>query len=120
METGDLVEFGDMKKRVERVERIISPAWVEMPAQKHHGQRVLTSGGGPGRTGSGWGNFGKQQKVEDKRNPDVDSRLRVMEKFREFVCETNMDSITRQKGEDGSEVFIKSHFKGNCNRDFSQ
>ena len=44
--------------------------------------------------------MGQQQKVNDERNPDMDPRLRVMEIFRDFFCETNMDGITYTKGED--------------------
>ena len=38
-------------------------------------------------------NLGQQWKVEDERKPDVDPRLRVMERFREFLYVTNRDSI---------------------------
>ena len=46
-----------------------------------------------GRSGSGRKNLGQKWKVEDERNTDVDPRLRVMEKFREFFYETNRDDI---------------------------
>ena len=42
--------------------------------------------------------------MEDERNPDVESRLRVMERFREFFCETNRDRITCPNGADEREV----------------
>ena len=87
-----------------------------MPAQKNYGQRRLENSGGVGRRISGGENLGQQQKVEDERNPDVDSRLRVMEIFREFLCETKRDGITCPEGADGREVCIKFHSKGTCTR----
>ena len=66
------------------------------------------------RSSSGGENLGQQQKVEDERNPDVDPHIRVMERFRDFFCETNRDEITCTKGSDSREVFINLHSKGNC------
>ena len=48
-----------------------SPAWVEMPAQKHDGQRRLENGCVTGRSGAGGENLGQKQKVKNERNPDV-------------------------------------------------
>ena len=47
----------------------------------------------------------------------MEPRLRVMEQFREFSCETNRDGITCPNGSDGREVFIKFHSKGKRTRD---
>ena len=55
-----------------------------MPVPNHNGQRISKNSGGAGRSGSGGEKLGKQQKVEDERNPDLDPRLRVMEQLREF------------------------------------
>ena len=95
-------EFGEFQKRVERGGWIkTSPAWVDMPAQKNYGQRRLENSGGVGRRISGGENLGQQQNVEDERNPYVDSCLRVMKIFREFLCETKRDGITCPEGADG-------------------
>ena len=46
----------------------------------------------------------------------MDIHLRVIEVFRWFLCEKNREGITFPKGEDGIEVCIKFHSKGNCTR----
>ena len=54
VETGALAEFGELQKRVERGEWTTTPSdWVDMPVQKNDGRRILESGGGAGRSGSG-------------------------------------------------------------------
>ena len=70
-------------------------------------------------SGSGRENLGQKRYREEYRNPDVDPHLRVMERFREFLCEANRDGITFPKVSDGREVCIKFHYKGNCFRDCS-
>ena len=69
-----------------------------MLAQKHDGRRILENGGGAGRSGSDGENLGQKQKVEGKRKPDVDARLRVMERFRDFsVRQTGMASHSQME-----------------------
>ena len=71
-----------------------------MPVQKNNGRRRSESGGGAVRSGSGTEKLVQQRKREEDRNPDMDPHLRVMERFREFLCESNRDVITCPKGED--------------------
>ena len=42
--------------------------------------------------------MGQQLKMEDWKNPDVEPRLRVIERFRQFFCETYRYGITLPKG----------------------
>ena len=42
----------------------------------------------------------QKSKRDEERNPDVDPRMRVMERFREFFCEANRDGIICPKGAD--------------------
>ena len=92
-------------------------AWVEMFSQNNDGQRILESGGGAGRSGSGGENPEQQRHREEERNPDMDPSIREMKRFTEFFCKTNRDYITCPKGEEVREVCIKLHSKGNCIRD---
>ena len=51
VDTGTLLEFGGIQKRVERGKWVIPPtAWVELPAQKGNRQRKPESTGGSGHT----------------------------------------------------------------------
>ena len=45
--------------------------------------------------------MGQQIKVEDESNPDVETRLGVMERFREFFSDQNRGGIMCLNGEDG-------------------
>ena len=47
VETGTLLEFGELQQRIERGEWVTFPlVWVELPAQKEDGRRKSDSGGG--------------------------------------------------------------------------
>ena len=70
------------------------PAWVEILEQKSDGRRISESSGGSGRSGSGGENSGHQRQRKEDINPDVDPRLRVMDRFRGFY-EFNRDGITQ-------------------------
>ena len=50
----------------------------------------------------------------DERNPDLDPYLRVMKRFREFLCDQNRNGITCPKGIDVMEVCINFHSKETC------
>ena len=60
----------------------------------------MDNGSGAGRRVSGGKNFGQQQKLEYERNPDMDPHIRVMEIFREFLCDHKRDGIMCPKGAD--------------------
>ena len=61
----------------------------------------------------------KQRQRDEEKNPDMDLRLRVMDRFRELLFEVNRDGITCPKGADDIEICIKFHSKGNYFRDCS-
>ena len=87
-----------------------------MSEPKHDGRRISETGGGAERSGSSGGDLGKQQKLEYDRNPEVDPRLRVMKRFRDFFSDQNRYVIMCPKGVDGREVYIKFHSKLTCTR----
>ena len=118
MEKGSLAEFRDLQRQVEMVEWITTtPTWVEIPEQKNDKWRRSEISGGAGRSGSGIENPGQQRQREEESNPDVDPRLRVMERFRDFFCDKNRYGIMWPKGKDSRELWIRLHSKGNCTRD---
>ena len=73
-----LEEFGEIQRQVARVECITTtPTWVDLTTQKNYGMRKSESGGG-----SGGDDLGQHRKRHEDRNPDVDTCLRAMERFR--------------------------------------
>ena len=80
VETGALLEFGELQRKVERGELITTtPDWVELQTQKKNRMSKPESGRGSGGVG-----LGQQSKREEERKSDVDPRLRMMERFQEF------------------------------------
>ena len=80
VETGALLEFGELQRKVERGELITTtPDWVELQTQKKNRMSKSESGRGSGGVAPG-----QQSKREEERKSDVDSRLRMMERFQEF------------------------------------
>ena len=52
--------------------------WAELPEQKNNRKRKSDNSG---RGGLGEGGLGQQRNMDEARNPDVEPRLRVMERF---------------------------------------
>ena len=101
VETGALVEFGELKRGVERGDWITTPpTWAELPAQKNNARRNSESVSGSDRCGLGGDGLGHQRKRDAERNPEMEPCMRVMERFREFIIHSNRDSITFPKGLD--------------------
>ena len=68
------------------------PAWIEFPENKNNGRIKSESGGG-----SGGGGLGQLRKREEEKNPDMDPRLRVMERLRELFNLANREGHTFKK-----------------------
>ena len=68
------------------------PPRAEIPEQKNNGRRKSESGGG-----SGGDSLGQKSKRDEERNPDVDPRLRVMERFQEFLSQAKKMTSRAQR-----------------------
>ena len=77
---------------------------MELQTQKNNRMSKSESGRGSGGVAPG-----QQSKREEERKSDVDSRLRMMERFQEFSSHSNRDIIMYPEGVYGRKICIKFH-----------
>ena len=96
VDTGALVEFGELQQRVEWGEWITPPppTWVEFTAQKTDRRRKSEIDYGLGRGDVGRGSLLHIINREEERNTNTDPRLRIMERFRDLFNPENRDGHT--------------------------
>ena len=102
VESGDLEEFGGIKKQVERGEWLNSkPVWVDMPAQKEeghwksdgHNMGARPSGGGGGR--------------EAVFNHGVDPQMRIMDRLGDMTGAARSENLHIPLATDGRKFCLR-------------
>ena len=108
VESGALAEFGELQKRVERVEWITSTlVWVKRPAPKEEGRRKSDGKGlGSRQSGKGGSVF----------NHGVNPQLRIIDNLGSMTQAARTENFRLPVVEDGREICLQFSLKEECNR----
>ena len=109
VESGSLVEFWGLQKKVERGECLTStPVWVERPAKKEEGRRK-SDGNVFGERPSGEG--GGRNAIF---NHGIDPQLRIMERLGDMKGAVRSKNLRIPLAADGRDIYLCFSSKRDC------